>query len=523
MRSRSQNPFVTVKTSGLLLPVDLLARVVDDDPELPGLTRSAYHLVGSERLSEAVARSWNVCLAAWRSYRESAAGLAESDAGTSLTRERWLLPLFQELGYGRLQTSRAIEIDEKSYPVSHVWNDSVPIHLVSFRYALERRTAGVTGAATRSPYSLVQELLNRSAAHRWAFLSNGHRLYVLRDNNSLSRAANVEFDLETMMEDEIYSDFTLLYLVCHQSRVESQQEEQPESCWLEQWSSLADDQGTRAREKLRDGVEAAISALGCGFLETRGNTELADRLRTGALDKQDYYRQLLRMVYRLLLLLVAEEKRLEDGQNLLHPPDTPVEIRNRYARFYSVGRLRWLANQRRGTSHTDLYESVKVLFERLREGHAELGVPGLGSFLFSADSTPDLDTGLLSNQDLLDALRSLCFTEDSSGRGTAVRRPVDFGHLGSEELGSVYESLLELHPDIGGETAPFELRSAAGNERKTSGSYYTPSSLINCLLDSALDPVVTLPRSDVPNLVLRRRAPSAAYTPKVKPRSVEPA
>ena len=119
MRSRSQNPFVTVKTSGLLLPVDLLARVVDDDPELPGLTRSAYHLVGSERLSEAVARSWNVCLAAWRSYRESAEGLAESDAETSLTRERWLLPLFQERGYGRLQTSRAIEIDEKSYPVSH--------------------------------------------------------------------------------------------------------------------------------------------------------------------------------------------------------------------------------------------------------------------------------------------------------------------------------------------------------------------------------------------------------------------
>jgi len=244
------------------------------------------------------------------------------------------------------------------------------------------------------------------------------------------------------------------------------------------------------REKLRDGVEAAISALGCGFLKTRSNTGLADRLRTGSLDKQDYYRQLLRMVYRLLLLLVAEEKRLEDGQNLLHPSGTPAEARDRYDRLCSVGRLRQLADQQRGTSDTDLYESVKVLFERLREGHAELGIPGLGSFLFSADSTPDLDTASLSNRDLLEALRSLCFTEDGSGRGTAVRRPVDFGHLGGEELGSVYESLLELHPDIGGETAPFELRSAAGNERKTSGSYYTPSSLINCLLDSALDPVV---------------------------------
>jgi len=60
-----------------------------------------------------------VCQAAWRHFRDSTGSLAESDAGTSLTRERWLLPLFQERGYGRLQTSRAIEIDEKSYPISH--------------------------------------------------------------------------------------------------------------------------------------------------------------------------------------------------------------------------------------------------------------------------------------------------------------------------------------------------------------------------------------------------------------------
>src|SRR5213079_827745 len=59
-----------------------------------------------------------------------------------------------------------------------------------------------------------------------------------------------------------------------------------------------------------------------------------------------------------------------------------------------------------------------------------------------------------------------------------------------EELGSVYESLLELHPVLHIEAAKFELQTAGGNERKTSGSYYTPTSLITCLLDSALDPVL---------------------------------
>ncbi len=213
-------------------------------------------------------------------------------------------------------------------------------------------------------------------------------------------------------------------------------------------------------------------------------------MRSGELAIQDYYRQLLRLVYRLLMLLVAEEKTTESGDNLLHPPGTTAAMRDRYARFYSVVRIRTLAGQRRGTSHTDLYESLKVLFLKMRDGYAPLGIPGFGSFLFSPAATFDLDAAGLANQDLLDAFRHLCYTEDTSGRGGAVRRPVDFGNLGSEELGSVYESLLELHPQIDTDAGPFTLGTAAGHERKTTGSYYTPTSLINCLLDSALDPVV---------------------------------
>jgi type I restriction-modification system DNA methylase subunit len=57
-------------------------------------------------------------------------------------------------------------------------------------------------------------------------------------------------------------------------------------------------------------------------------------------------------------------------------------------------------------------------------------------------------------------------------------------------LGSVYEALLELHPEVNTEAATFALKTASGHERKTTGSYYTPSSLIQCLLDSALEPVL---------------------------------
>ncbi len=238
-------------------------------------------------------------------------------------------------------------------------------------------------------------------------------LYVLRDNVSLTRAANVEFDLEAMFDGDVFADYKLLFLLCHESRVEIPSDGKPEDCWLEKWSKLADDQGTRAREKLRDGVESAIKALGAGFLTTRGNTALRDRLRSGELATQDYYRQLLRMVYRLLLLLVAEEKKDENGRNLLHPPGTPEQARQRYSQYYSVGRLRTLAAKRRGTTHTDLYESLKLLFLKLRSGYEPLGIPGLGSFLFSPTATPNLDSAPLSNEALLEAIRALCITEDT--------------------------------------------------------------------------------------------------------------
>ena len=273
MRTRVRNPFTTVQTSGLLLPVDLLARIVDGDPSLPGLTPDSYHLNAGERLNEAAARAWNTCVGNWKAFREASRKVPASDQGTTLTRDKWLLPLFRELGYGWLQANkRSLEIDGKPYPVSHQWQSHVPVHLVSFKFDIDRRTPGATGAAQRSPYSLVQEFLNRSAQHRWGFVSNGLKLVVLHDNVSLVRASNVEFDLEAMFEGEVYPDFVLLFALCHQSRVEILAEERPEECWLEKWSKLAEEQGTRAREKLRVGVERAIQALGTGFRTARGNT-----------------------------------------------------------------------------------------------------------------------------------------------------------------------------------------------------------------------------------------------------------
>ncbi|MCC6310861.1 MAG: N-6 DNA methylase, partial [Trueperaceae bacterium] len=467
--------FTTIRTEGALLPPDLLRRLRDNDKELPGLTPDAYHLIGNTRISEAISEAWNKLQVAWNNFQDARANIPEGAPGTAATRDRWLLPLFQVLDYGRLQTTTAREVAGKDFPISHGW-EHVPIHLVGCNVDLDTRSAGVAGAARQSPHGLVQAYLNTSDESLWGIVSNGLRLRLLRDHHALTRQAYLEFDLETMFTGEVYPDFVLLFLTLHQSRLEGTQ---PEDTILEQWARAAQEQGTRALDRLRDGVHDALTTLGQGFLEHPANTNLRTTLRDGTLTPQDYYRQLLRVVYRFLVLFAAEDR------DLLHVPDTADTTRQRYA-YYSTRRLRELADAIPGGRHPDQYQLLKRTWGWLgNDGAPGLGIPALGGFLFGPTATRDLDDAQLTNRHLLTAVRQLAFTQVNH-----ARYPVDYKNLGAEELGSVYESLLELQPLLDTGTGGFALKTLSGNERKTTGSYYTPTSLITLLLDSALNPVL---------------------------------
>ena len=458
------------------MPSDLLQRIVSGDRALEGLDAKSFHLLEGERINEAINRSWSRLRGAWVSFQHALAQLSTGDAATRFTREKFLLPLFQELGYGRLPPVQAIEIEKKRYTISHGWRHT-PIHLVGYWVDLDKRSAGIAGAAKSSPHSLTQELLNRSNQHLWAFIANGRRLRILRDNASLTRQAYVEFDLEAMMAGEVYADFVLLWLLCHQSRVESNS---PHNCWLEKWSQVADSQGTRALEQLRKGVEVAISTLGQGFLSHPHNHKLRRLLQGGTLSVQEYNHQLRRLVYRLLFLFVVEDRDV-----LLDPAASP-EAKERYQRYYSVDRLRSLADRHRGTRHHDLYQGLRVVMKYLGgEGCPALGIPALGSFLWSDEAISALEMCQIANSALLEAIRALAFICDPNGR-----RPVDYKNLQSRELGSIYESLLELHPQLNIDAGTFKLKTAEGNRRKTTGCYYTPESLVQTLLQTTLDPIL---------------------------------
>lgn len=491
---------------GGIVPHGLVERIRSGDvADKASLAPGSYHLAVGESVGDAANRAFSYLRGAYAGWREvqdrQPWGLTDTRA--QFVRERWLLLLLRELGYGTIPaTPSAVTLGEREYPVSHAWGD-IPIHLLGPGVDLDRRNPRVAGAA-RAPQAMVQELLNRTDEHLWAIVSNGLRLRLLRDSTALAGAAYLEFDLEAIFDGELFADFLLLWQLAHVSRLEKRSgpDSLPGDCWLEAWRLEAVDAGARALEHLRDNVKNALLALGNGFIRHPGNGWLVQALRDGSLSDRDYHRGLLRLVYRLLFVFVAEDR------DLLLDPNARPEARERYARFFGTARLRRLSRIRSGGPHGDLWEAQTLVLRALGGdgkssglGEPALALPGLGG-LFDPDprlavpaGAPQLDLLLgaaLANQDFLAAVRELGWHKTEGGRV----QPVDYRNLGSEELGSVYESLLELVPRVDLATGEFRLDEVSGNERKLTGSYYTPTSLVTALLDTALDPLLERARKE---------------------------
>ncbi|MFB7262208.1 Eco57I restriction-modification methylase domain-containing protein [Streptomyces nojiriensis] len=473
--------FSAVHTVGGLLPADMLLRIADGK-DVKGSAPADYQVIGARSVRDEAERHWDYLKSVWRELREKLPVAPDAEAPadpTGLAVSQWLEPLFAELGFGRLTPIGATGIPADSdadrvFPISHRWNHAL-LHMTAWNADLDKQ---VGGAGTVRPQSLVQECLNRTEAHLWGVLTNGRQIRILRDSSALATASYVEFDLEAIFDGELFSEFVLLYRLLHVSRFAVAEGAAPSACWLEKWRTEAIASGTRALDQLRKGVQEAITTLGTGFLRHPANTALREDTDVKAL-----HGALLRLVYRLLFVFVAEDR------DVLHGKEATEQARERYASYFSSARLRAHARRRRGTAHGDLYQALRIVLDALGDenGRPELGLPGLGGIFDATDTDAPLKGLALSNEYLLTAVRHLSQVRDAGSRRW---RTVDYRHLDAEELGSIYESLLELVPQHSAADRTFELVELAGNTRKTTGSYYTPSSLIECLLDSALDPVL---------------------------------
>lgn len=480
-----------LRIEGSLLPAEFVHKLL----ELKADHQAAvdYGIPPGLNLKDEIGRYWRIASALWadfkmRRQREEARYGARPE---EVALKHWLVPLFTRvLGFEAWTPTTGEEIDERRFPLTHKLGIT-PLLLVPHTVDLDKSDVRFAPEGRRrSPHATVQEYLNASHQALWGIVCNGHTLRILRDNPSLTRPAYIEADLARIFEEERYADFVALWLLAHGTRfgngTDGHHEHLPV---LERWHGQAQETGERALEKLRDGVTDALRQLGNGFLAHPANAELCAAL-CGQNDRRlattDFFKQLLRLVYRLILLHTAEDR------GLLHAPNATPEQRELYARGYSANLLRERALKIRADRHADLWQGLQVTIRGLADGAEPLGLPALGG-LFAADKCPDLDAAELPNKALLAAVRALCFF-----RSGAVLARINYRDMDTEELGSVYESLLELQPTINVDANPWRFGfigdeaegEARGSARKLTGSYYTPDSLVQELIKSALEPKI---------------------------------
>lgn len=463
-----------------------------------------YAVRAGFNLREEIALSWRSAQALWGRFHHARHQLSVQGAGPSRQSlehtQRFVADLLRQcLGFDLETVTTPWLHNGRSYPVTFsALGGKVPLVVSPFDEAKPLDTAhDVLGdhsgdrTRRRSAFGLLQETLNAAGDTLWGVATNGLQLRLARDNASLTRPAWLSVDLERLFTEERFADYSVLWLMLHASRFGSPGSAATE-CPLEQWRNACREQGTRARESLRTGVEQALLVLGQGFVSHPANTALREALTSGELSPQGYYRELLRLVYRQIFLLTVEER------DILHPPGADAAAVSLYAEGYSLRRLRERAVRRSAHDrYSDLWQGLKQVWRGLATGQPALALPPLGG-LFESAQCPHLDASRLENRHLLTALFHLAWIRENA---TAPLTRVNWRDMGPEELGSIYESLLELVPQLSDDHRRFDFQTGdatRGNARKTTGSYYTPDPLVQELLDSALEPVIATKLANVP-------------------------
>lgn len=491
LRREARLAFETLSIEGGLLSPEWLSRAAQ--LEAGRQEEEDYRVPKGLSLRDEIGRYWRIAHAHWQEF---AAGAEQnrgeerndSDRRRALT-DRFIRSLLRDaLGFASLESTASSVIDGRRFPITvAALGGRVPVVVAPAGEGVESASAAFgDGSRKRSAFGLAQEYLNTVDAATWGMVSDGLTLRILRDNSSLTRPAWIQADLGRMFSEQRYADFAALWLLAHESRFGSfpqKVEESTPECILDTWRTAGQSQGTRARNDLRDGFREALLALGQGFLSHPNNVALRVALHTGALSKAAYFQQLLRLVYRLIFLLTVEERRL------LHPLDALDDARQLYVDGYGLQRLRDRSLKRKSHDRFgDHWAATTVVFRGLANGEPRLALPAL-SGIFAPTQCLDLDGAKLENRALLSAVFRLGWLKQSAGLAK-----VNWRDMGPEELGSVYESLLELQPQITQDGRLFtfaETDEARGNARKMTGSYYTPDSLVQVLLDNALEPVVS--------------------------------
>jgi N-6 DNA Methylase/Eco57I restriction-modification methylase len=295
----------------------------------------------------------------------------------------------------------------------------------------------------------------RTAGTRWCLAATGARLQVIDSSRPWSRRA-LEFDFERLIGDE--HALTILWTLARASALVDV---------LESVIARADAHTVAVCGSLSDGVLTSLSTL------------VTALTRSGARREHDLevtFEQALTLIYRLLFLLFAEARALVPTWHRV------------YRSAYTIDAL--CTRSTRQGRPSGLWQTVQAISRLAHAGcrARDLCVTPFNGRLFSPSHTPLGERARIPDTVIRDVVLSLATAPSGIGR-----RRIAYADLGVEQLGAVYERVLEHEPRS--HNGPLIL-TRTSTERKATGSFYTPRSITEFLVRRTLHPLVAGRSSD---------------------------
>ena len=182
------------------------------------------------------------------------------------------------------------------------------------------------------------------------------------------------------------------------------------------------------------------------------------------------------LLYRLLFILYAEDRDL-----------LPVNDR-RYDDYGLRNKVRGDVGDRKtkndvfSETAARYWSTIDDLCRAIDKGDSSIGLPPYNGGLFDRESTPLLTKVRLPDVVMANVIDALSFEHPPAGR-----RYINYRNLSVQQLGSIYERLLEH--EVIREDGDIIIRPNIF-ARKGSGSYYTPDDLVTLIIRETIAPLI---------------------------------
>ncbi|MFH5833189.1 Eco57I restriction-modification methylase domain-containing protein [Halalkalibaculum sp. DA384] len=314
----------------------------------------------------------------------------------------------------------------------------------------------------------------------WGILTNGSR-WRLYSTKARSRIDSYfEIDLKRILEEEDREQFRYFYHFFRRQAFQSDPE--TGQSFVERIFEGSIDYGTRLEKRLKGLIfDEVFLQLSKGFVHYRKEEEDIQQETQESL--QEIYQGTLRLLYRLLFLLHAESRSLLPLDNKGYLQYSLMELKKDIANRIDQ-------DLPQSSRSFDVWNDLDSLFHIIDRGDPDLNVPRYNGGLFRQDHPNNqfLTEHKISDKFLVPALEKL--TRETEPNEVGHKPFIDYKSLNVEQLGSIYEGLLEFHLRQGDNENGKELYLENDKgERKATGSYYTPHYIVEYIVEHTLGPV----------------------------------